>query len=74
MDRAAWWATAHRVAKELDRTEHTHYSSLELGSRKGQSRKELNQCHDVKMLESILGKGEKIRCGVAMGMWHRRPG
>ena len=42
--------------------------SLELGSRKGQARKELNQCHDVKMLESIWEKGEKIRCGVAMGM------
>ena len=24
MDRAAWWATAHRVAKELDKTEHIH--------------------------------------------------
>ena len=42
--------------------------SLELGSRKGQARKELNQSHDVKMLESIWGKGEKIRCGVAMGI------
>ena len=23
MDRGAWWATVHGVAKELDRTEHT---------------------------------------------------
>ena len=27
MDRGAWWATVHRVTKELDRTEHAIYTN-----------------------------------------------
>ena len=30
MDRGAWWATVHGVAKESDRTEHAHCNSLYL--------------------------------------------
>ena len=30
MDRRAWWATVHEVAKESDTTEHTHHQKLDV--------------------------------------------
>ena len=59
MDRGAWWATVHGVAKELDRTErlsthtHTHRAQIGLGYGKNAKYARNFQCAQVTLFCSI---------------------
>ena len=70
MDRGPWWATVHKVTKELDTTEHTHvYEHFSLAS--GTDSEKEMATHSSVLAWTIPGMGEP---GGLLSMGSRRVG